>query len=280
MKKHNLVFILLLVLVNSISAQKDTSYVRHRKIVKNGILYASWGYNTEWYTTSNIHIDQPGLGNNYTFNGIQAHDHRGWDDALLDQQPTIPEYNYRLGYFFDAKQVWALELNFDHAKYVVKYGYYSNITGQMNGQNVNTTVGINANVLEWQLNNGANWLELAIARRINFYEAKSRKLIIYSLIKVGAGPNIPHVQDVVFGEPNNQHFQVGGWNMGTEGALRLVFLKYFYGEFEGKLVYARYSQLHIYDGRAAQAFGATEIIANLGVCVPLGKGNADFSAAQ
>ena len=42
---------------------------------RRGELYFSWGYNTEWYTHSNVQIVQPELGNNYTFKNIRGQEH-------------------------------------------------------------------------------------------------------------------------------------------------------------------------------------------------------------
>ena len=61
-------------------------------------VYFSWGYNTEWYTHSSVHVSQPSLGNDYTFKNIKGHDHRGWDEGLFSKALTIPQYNYRLGF--------------------------------------------------------------------------------------------------------------------------------------------------------------------------------------
>ena len=39
---------------------------------RNHEFYFSWGYNEEWYTHSNVHISQPSLGNNFTFENIKG----------------------------------------------------------------------------------------------------------------------------------------------------------------------------------------------------------------
>ena len=49
---------------------------------RKGEIYFSWGYNTEWYTRSNLRISQPELGNNYTFTNIKGHDNKGWDGRI------------------------------------------------------------------------------------------------------------------------------------------------------------------------------------------------------
>src|SRR4051812_14952552 len=81
---------------------------------RNGEFYFSWGYNTEWYTNSNLYINQPSLGNDLVFQSVAAHDRPGWDNNLFNKAPTIPQYNYRIGYFFNKKKNLGVELNFDH----------------------------------------------------------------------------------------------------------------------------------------------------------------------
>lgn len=274
MKKLLTTLVLLCAFISFSVAQRDST--KHCKIVGNGTFYGSWGYNTEWYTHSNIHVVEPALQNNFTYEDIKAHDHIGWDN-LFHVQLTIPQYNYRLGYFFDKKQLWAFELNFDHTKYVVVQGQDVTIKGTLNGQPVNEVININQNTLLWQLNNGANFLLFNLVRKLPIYSAHSKNLIVCSLIKAGVGPVIPHVSNTIFGNENRPHFQLGGWNTGVEGTLRFIIFKYAYLEYCAKLDYARYSYLGIYEGEGNQAFGCFEMIANLGFDFPLGKGNADFN---
>ena len=70
---------------------------RPAKKGRKGEFYFSWGYNTEWYTHSNVRISQPELGNDYTFKNVQGHDHKGWNEQFFTKALTIQQYNYRLG---------------------------------------------------------------------------------------------------------------------------------------------------------------------------------------
>jgi hypothetical protein len=63
---------------------------------RSGELYFSWGYNQEWYTHSNVKINQPALGNDFTFEDISGHDHKGWDEGIFNKAISIPQYNYRI----------------------------------------------------------------------------------------------------------------------------------------------------------------------------------------
>ena len=242
--------------------------------------YFSWGYNTEWYTRSNVHVEQPGLNNDFTFKHIRGHDHKGWDEGLFKQALSIPQYNYRIGFFFNRKKDLAFEINFDHTKFI--FGDQdARIKGKLNGRQVDTSVAFNTgNGFHYYLNNGANFLLFNLVKRWHLYSSPDKKLKIDFLGKAGIGPVIPHVENGFFlntsagalqQQPNDPHFQLGGWNIGAEGALRATFFKCIYLEYANKLDYARYAGLKIYRGTARHAFGTYEMILNLGVTFSAGK---------
>ena len=260
--KHGVVLVVLISLVFFLPILANAQAKKKRRTE----LYFSWGYNTEWYTRSTLKIDQPGLNNHYKFKSIRGHDHRGWDDGLFSKALSIPQYNYRLGYFFNNKKDLGVEINFDHTKFI--FGdQAAKIKGTLNGRSVDSSVYFSAPTgFYYYLNNGANFLLFNIVKRWHWYTNKQENIKIDALAKGGIGPVIPHVENKFFNEPgNNPHFQFGGWNTGVEGALRATFVKHVYLEFAGKLDYARYSGLKIYKGTAKHAFGTAEIILNLGV---------------
>lgn len=253
---------------------------KKEKKERKGEFYFSWGYNKEWYTRSNVTIDQPELGNKFTMRNVRAHDHPGWDEGLFSKAISIPQYNYRIGWFFNRKKGWGVEINFDHTKYIIADGQYVHVTGTMNNKPVDDRVTFKENQNAhagdsssyYFLNNGANFLLFNIVKRWHLYSNKKETVVIDGLTKAGIGPVIPHVENKFFDQPGNDpHFQLGGWNVGLEGAVRATFFKYVYLEYANKLDYARYSGLKIYKGKAKQAFGTYEMILNLGVTFPIGK---------
>ncbi len=238
---------------------------------RKGELYFSWGYNTEWYTHSNVHVSQPSLGNDYTFNNISGHDHKGWNEGLFSKALTIPQYNYRIGYIFNEEKGLGFEINFDHTKFIFA-DQNAHIKGKLDNHPVDSTIAFNAqNGFYYYLNNGANFLLFNIVKRWHVYHQTNEKIKIDFLGKAGIGPVIPHVENSLFGQKNDPDFQFGGWNIGVEGALRATFFRYVYLEYTNKLDYARYSGLQVYQGKAKQAFGTYEMILNLGLVFPVGK---------
>ncbi len=252
----------------------QTSKPSHR-----GELYISWGYNSEWYTHSNLKISQPELGNDFAFRNIRGHDHEGWNGQLFTKALTIPQYNYRIGYFFNDKNDLGVEINFDHTKFIFADNQVVHVKGTINNQPIDKSLRFLENDLPtadsnsyYFLNNGANFLLFNIVKRWHFGENKKGTIKWDGLTKFGIGPVVPHVQNKFFDQPQNEpHFQVGGWNTGIEGALRSTFYKHVYLEFAAKLDYARYSGLKIYKGTAKQAFGTAEVILNLGYTINTGK---------
>ncbi len=279
MRNFKITSIALIILLIAAAPLLSSAQQKQKEKKRKHELYISWGYNTEWYTHSNLNINQPALGNNFTLNNVQAHDHRGWDGQFFTKAISIPQYNYRLGYVINEEKGWAVEGNFDHTKYIIQDNQVIHATGTMHNKPINSNILFVANGAPgadsssyYFLNNGANFLLFNIVKRWHIIANKSESIKVDGLGKLGIGPVIPHVQNKFFDQPDNTpHFQLGGWNTGVEAALRVTFFKYVYLEYTNKLDYARYSGLKIYDGKAKQAFGTYEMILNLGFTLPVGK---------
>jgi hypothetical protein len=264
--------VVLLMIIPALSMAQQARKTRKRE------LYFSWGYNTEWYTHSNVRIKQPDLGNDFVFKHISGHDHRGWDEQLFTKALTIPQYNYRIGYIFNKKKGLGVEINFDHTKFIFADNQWVHVKGTVShksydGEVLFSNSGGGADSSSYYyLNNGANFLLFNIVKRWSLLENRKQTIRVEGFGKAGIGPVIPHVENKFFDQPENKpHFQLGGWNIGAEGAIRATFFHYVYLEYTNKLDYARYSGLRIYKGTARQAFGTYEMILNLGLSFPVGS---------
>lgn len=265
MQKYLLLFLFAFIFQLSLAQKKE----------RKGEFYISWGYNKEYYTNSNVTINQPDLKNNFTFKNTLLVDHPGWDEGILNKALSIPQYNYRFGYFLDKNKDLAIEINFDHTKALFKDNQLIQMTGTFNGSMIDssfifTKSGQGTAENYYYLNNGANFLLFNIVKRKRFKNLSNEIIAIDGLAKAGVGPLIPHVENKLFGKNNNQGFQFGGWNTGLEYALRSTFRKKLYLELAGKLDYAYYYNLDVYKGNAKQGFGTMEFIFNLGYSLPMG----------
>ncbi len=233
-------------------------------------MYFAWGYNKEWYSASTIKVSQPSLGNNYEFKDIAGNDKIGWD-KLFQRPLTIPQYNYRFGFFLKKHPTWGFEFNFDHTKYQMTIGQDAHVIGTRNNAHIDTNIVIQDDYIHWKLNNGANFFLFNIMKRFYICGTKNGILKFYNIYKLGVGPVIPHTENTLFGEKNKAGFQFGGFNTGLEAAYRLEITKYFYIDIAQKVDYAYYYGLHVYEGTAKQSFQTYEIIGTLGVMLPYNK---------
>lgn len=248
-----------------------SAQAQHKKHARKKELYFSWGYNKEWYTNSTLKINQAALGNNYSYKTVKGHDHPGWNEGLFGKAFTIPQYNYRLGLFLNKKKGLAVEINFDHTKYIFADQQVA-VKGMYNSKPIDSIVNFNAaNGFYYYLNNGANFLLFNIVKRWHTLENKSGSIKLDLFAKAGIGPVIPHVENSFFGQHNNRGFQFGGWNIGVEGAARATFFNYVFLEYSNKLDYVRYSNLKVYEGTAKHSFGTYEMILSLGFSFPVGS---------
>lgn len=108
-------------------------------------MYLQWGYNVEWYTPSNIRFKMSN-GDDFTLHKAKAHNNPGFQ-TIIDKplQISIPQYNYRVGFYINKKNTRAIEINFDHTKYIVNQKQKVHVTGKIDGIPVDGDSILNAN---------------------------------------------------------------------------------------------------------------------------------------
>jgi hypothetical protein len=217
--------------------------------------YISWGYNAIGYTPVDIHLAQPGAGTDVTLHDVRGHDQKGWTD-LFHNKLTGVQYSVRIGYFFTAKQDLALEVAFDHPRFIVTQNQSVQMSGKLQGGLVDEKVTLTEDFLKYKLNNGANILLFDLVKRLGLRGEPGKTGNVSLLLRAGVGFDIPHPTNVVFGDANDPSFQMGGVATGVEAAVRLHFFRTLYLEFAQKGVYARYPGLQIHEGSADQVLWA------------------------
>lgn len=234
-------------------------------------MYFQWGYNTEWYTKSNIHFMMPN-GNDFTLKHAKAHDRPDLD--AIPEKPldvSIPQYNYRIGFYLNKSHTKAIELNFDHAKYIVTDGQTVRVVGMIDGKPVNADSTLNPETfLHFEHTDGANWLHINyVHQQTLLFTKKTNRPLINFIWKAGAGINIPRTDFTWRGDEFNNDFHVAGYNISAEAGARIYPFKKFFVEFTGKSGYVKYlnalSNSKALKGiRVRHSFGYIELIGLIG----------------
>jgi len=231
-------------------------------------LYLQWGYNTEWYTKSNIHFrdNVNGVPHDFTIYKAVATD-RNDMDAILKKpiEVSVPQYNYRIGFYLNDAQTKAIEINFDHAKYIVYDNQLLHAKGTIGTTYFDKDTAFSRNDLHFEHTNGANFYHINYVRQ---YFLKNKKLSL--LWKAGAGILIPKTDVTLSGKRVDNRFHIAGYCIAVEGGGRWYFIKKFFVEGTGKLGFANYTNaLAAGSGKVNHHFGYLELIGTLGYSIRL-----------
>jgi hypothetical protein len=233
-----------------------------------GVLYLSWGYNRDWFSKSNLHFENSGSDNyNFTVYNVGAKDRSGFNHLLQTAAHgdiTIPQYNYRLGYYFNNKHDIGIEINFDHTKYVMVQDQSVHIKGQIHGVEMDKDTVLGADFLKFEHTNGANFLMGNFIKRKGCFHSENNKHWLSAIVKPGAGIMIPKTDVTLFGTRVDNKFHIAGWLIGLETGLRYD-ARHFFVEATVKESYVDYTDvLTIGTGRANHSFWCFEAILTAG----------------
>lgn len=210
-----------------------------------GKIFIYWGGNRGYYSSSDIHFK----GNDYDFivHNAKSHDKpKGWHaDYINPTRMTIPQTNFRLGYYFTDK--YSLSFGFDHMKYVLTQNQEAYVSGSYPNKGSYSEVLENGNTkltedfLKFEHTDGLNYVNLELART----EDISRFVGIYNTDKVqlnavagvGSGILFPRTNATVLGRERNDEFKVAGYGVSGKIGANVTFFKHFFVQYEAKAGY-------------------------------------------
>jgi len=217
------------------------SYSQERSRWIDGI-YLQWGYNVECYSRSNIRF-RMGNGDDFSLRKAKAHNNPGFQ-TIIDKpwKISLPQYNYRLGFYLNKSHTKAFEINFDHIKYIVTDGQTVRVKGKIDGVAVDGDSVLNPSTfLHFEHTDGGNLLHFNYVRQQVLLKKKKKNNTLLSYVwKAGAGFNIPRSDFTWRGNRLNNKFHISGYNISGEAGLRLYPGRCFFIELAGKSGYVRY----------------------------------------
>ena len=180
--------IIMLALEAPVKAQDKCNCPQQSKQGK-GTLYFTGGYNFDWFAKSDLHFEDRSSeaiekGNDYSFTiyNVKVVDKKDEIKDIFHEDITIPQYSFRIGYWFNGKHDLGVELNYDHAKYKMLRNQRVHLKGEIRGQEYDKDVSLDsANFgyypfLWFEHSNGANFCLVDIVKRANIIHNKNKKL--------------------------------------------------------------------------------------------------------
>ena len=233
MKK--LVLVGLLLMMNlSVFAQTDFN----KEIKNKGKVFFYWGWNRGYFTDSDIRFK--GEDYNFLLKDVKASDRQtpfSVNDYLNPKNITIPQTNYRIGYFF--KENYTVSLGVDHMKYVMDQDQTVVINGEIDASygtsktsySGSDTEILDTDFLEYEHTDGLNYVNVEVSRFDNissFLHINSKNLQINATEGVGVGLLYPRTNTRLLGKERHDDFHVSGYGVSARVGLDVTLFKYFF----------------------------------------------------
>ena len=237
---------------------------------KDAEWYFSLGYGKTFYANSDISVNQPSLGNDFTVHNVKGHDE--FDDVRVYQPDIV-----RVGRFIDDDKMWAVELGLDHVKYTATLGQTATVTGTNTGGVGSKT--LSSDYFSYMLHNGLNHLMVDLVYRRPISAAPVNDTSSLAFIgKVGAGIAYVHPYIDINGQSSNVGdksfnniigFNSGWWRIvgvstSVEAGFRYVISKPWYLELTDKTIFTTMSNIPVYQGSASQNLWSNEVLLSIG----------------
>lgn len=269
-----LLIILVTLFSNSLSAQL------FKKPHISG-MYFQWGYNRDWYTKSDVHF-KDGDKYDFTIYDMVARDQP--DFGYFKQHPldiTIPQNSYRIGIYLNKEQTHAIEINYDHAKYVQIDNQTLRMKGQINGKQIDADTNLGQYFVHLEHTNGANFYHLNYVGQTEIWHNKKKDRKAATLIwKAGGGIVIPKSFVILMYQKLDNKFHVAGYIFSGEVGTRYYPGKNIFLEATVKGGYANYlNSLAIGTGHISHSFGYFEVVGLVGYDLHFGRNKRKQAAA-
>lgn len=204
---------------------------------QKGNFFVYWGWNRDAFTTSDIHFK--GTDYDFELSNVIAKDRQSpfnFRTYFSPTQLTIPQYNFRFGYFFNDH--YTISIGADHMKYVMQSGQTVKITGHIangssfDGDYAGEDILLSPDFLLFEHTDGLNYENIEVRRfdvlfgRKNFSFAANEGL--------GIGALIPRTNTTLMDNERYDEFHLAGYGIAAILSLNMTFFKYFFIQSEWK----------------------------------------------
>lgn len=242
MKKQTL---LLIFLVSSLSIAQEVT-PKKSKSPNKGKFFVYWGWN--WADYSNSDIRFKGANYDFTLSDVAAKDKPSkfsLNDHLNPRRITIPQNNYRIGYFF--KENYTVSIGVDHMKYIMIANQDVIINGNIavgnamyDGTYTNETIQLTEDFLQFEHTDGLNYINIELKRfdEISDWLGIDLEDIELNLTEgLGIGVLFPRTNTSLFGQERHDDFHISGWGVSAGAGVNITFHKHFFIQLDYKIGY-------------------------------------------
>jgi hypothetical protein len=271
-KKIKIVTAIVLLLVSGKMVSQEPV---NEKITNKGKFFAYWGWNRGTYSNSDIHFK--GENYDFTLSDVTANDRPtklGLNPYFRLDRITIPQTNYRIGYFF--KENYTISIGADHMKYVMNEDQNVVINGSINTGSIydkvynNESIKLVEEFLAFEHTDGLNYINVELKRFDDFsylFGIDSKNFQLNLTEGIGAGFLFPKSNIKLLNKERYDEFHVAGWGVSASVGVNITFLKHFFIQSDVKAGYIKMSNIRTTKSTldsASQSFSFIENIIMFG----------------
>lgn len=231
-----------MMLVSITIQAQDKTIEKTKKTTNKGKFFVYWGWNFASYSNSDIRFK--GANYDFTLNNVKAQDRPtkfSFNDYFHPGRVTIPQTNYRIGYFF--KENYTISIGVDHMKYVMIADQDVIINGKINvggthdGIYNNNTKKLTEDFLRFEHTDGLNYVNVELKRFddvSHWFGFQLENLQINLTEGVGIGLLYPRTNTTLLENERYDQFHLSGYGMSIGGGVNIAFLKHFFVQFDIK----------------------------------------------
>lgn len=231
-------FLILLPVFSQETIKIQDKYTAHNK----GKFFVSWGGNRDNYSKSDINFK--GTDYDFTIYDVTSHDRpKGWHiDYINPSRMTIPQTNFRLGYFINDH--YSIAVAVDHMKYMMNQDIAVNYTGTYPNRNsfgeaiADNQVLLTEKFLTFEHTDGLNYVHTEFSRHDDiskwFKISDTDKIQVNFTEGIGVGILYPKTNAKVFNKERHDDYHVSGYGASIKAGLNVTFFKHFYIQTEVK----------------------------------------------
>jgi len=276
MKKMLLLFFVFLS-IGVQGQQMDDVKIKDNK----GKFFVFWGWNRSSFSTSDIHFK--GKDYDFTLSDVKASD-KPKPFGIYYLKPTeltIPQTNFRIGYFFNEN--YTIALGVDHMKYVMRNNQSVPINGSIelggsfDGQFNGSEIVLTEDFLLFEHTDGLNYVNIEVARfdNISKWLGLSGQNFTVNLTEgLGVGLLYPKTNTTLLGKARYDDFNVSGMGVSAHAGINLTFFKHFFFQSNLNVGYINMNDIRTTNSKtdsASQHFTFVESMYVIGGRFRLGK---------
>ena len=269
MKKFILLTFFLLSSIQYSHAEEPQENIRQK-----GQWYGYWGWNRSQYSDSDIHFT--GKDHDFTLHNTSAKDRQNevttssiFNRYLSPVNLTIPQYNYRAGYF--VADNWSVSLGFDHMKYVVEQGQVVGMSGTVStpgfekADPTRESKTITSDFMNFEHTDGLNMISIETEYFHSLWNhGKDFDFALFA--GAGLGAMVPKTNVKMLSYKRNDEWHLAGYGTTLKGGFEFTFYHNWFFRGVAKFGYANLGDVLTTSegGTASQSFYFEEYIGAIG----------------